>query len=158
MFVGSSLSSIQMFKKIKLEDKNRFAIISTDKEDMVVKTSLAPGEDKKVAGSLPKKIQNMIFVVIDNTVVASFPDSFPNIYKDILLQVKVQYIFAMLFNFFHCESHRPWRVPTRLPMMLGSTTTSSPSWRSPTTTSRRTRSQTKEEGPGPKPRRSPSMT
>ena len=85
MFVGSSLSSIQMFKKIQLGDKNRFAIISTDKEDMVVKTSLAPGEDKKVAGSLPKKIQNMIFVVIDNTVVASFPDSFPNIYKDVLL-------------------------------------------------------------------------
>ena len=75
MFVGSSLSSIQMFKKIKLEDKNRFAIISTDKEDMVVKTSLAPGEDKKVAGSLPKKIQHMIFVVIDKKVVTPSPTS-----------------------------------------------------------------------------------
>ena len=170
MFVGSSLSSIQMFKNIQLEDKKRFAIISTDKNNMMVKTSLAPGKDKKVAGSLLKKIQHMIFVVIDKKVVASFPDSFPNIYKDVLLEVKV---FAMLFSFFHCESLRPWRVPTRLQMMLGSTRTSSPSWRSPTITSTRssrTRSQTKdqgprkkEEGPDPKPRtpqrqRSPSMT
>ena len=54
-------------------------------QEIVVLSDLFP-MSYKVA--VPTKLQAKVFLVVDKTVVASFPDSFPEHYKEALIQVR----------------------------------------------------------------------
>merc|ERR1711874_584358 len=81
--IGQNISHVMLFAD-KVDKNDRFAIITTGEKEIVVLSAIFP---MRFQLAVPTKLQKKIYLVVDNIIVASFPDSFPDqLYKEALIQ------------------------------------------------------------------------